>query len=294
MVFNKKKNSFVILAFLLPSLIGMLFFNLIPILSSFFISLTKWDIIGGLPEYLGFKNYMKLLQSEEFWRTFKNTFYFIILYIPLILVTSLTVASLLNARYKGIKFYRTLFYIPVITSWVAGALIWEWVLNPQFGVVNTLLGYIGIQGPGWLYDKNWAMPGIVIASIWKDMGFFGLILLSGLQGIDTTYYEAAEIDGANWWQKFRKITFPLLSPTIFFVIIISIINSFQLFPQVMIMTEGGPHGSTQVMVERIYRYAFEYYKMGYATSFAWVLFIIIFTATLIQFRVQKRWVTYDS
>ncbi len=294
MVFNKKKNYLVVFAFLLPSLIGMLFFNLIPIISSFFISLTRWDVIGGLPEYLGLKNYRNLLLSTEFWGAFQNTLYFIVLYIPLILVFSLIVASLLNTSYKGIKTYRTLFYLPVITSWVAGALIWEWVLNPQFGVLNTLLGYIGIQGPGWLYDEIWAMPGIVIASVWKDMGFFGLILLSGLQGIDQTYYEAAELDGATWWQKFRKITFPLLSPTIFFVVIVSVINSFQLFPQVMVMTEGGPHGSTQVMVERIYRYAFEYYKMGYATSFAWVLFIIIFTATIIQFRAQKRWVTYDS
>jgi multiple sugar transport system permease protein len=292
MIFSKKKR--IIIAFLLPSLVGMLFFNIIPILSSFVISLTRWDVIGGLPTFIGLENYRTLLQSEEFWRTLKNVLYFIVLYIPLILIASLMVASVLNTKYKGIKIYRTLFYIPVITSWVAGALIWEWVLNPQFGILNNILAYLGINGPGWLYDEYWAMPGIVIASVWKDMGFFGLILLAGLQGINKTYYEAAEIDGANWWQKFKKITVPLLSPTIFFVIIISIINSFQLFPQVMIMTEGGPHGSTQVMVERIYRYAFEYYKMGYATSFAWILFIIIFMATFLQFKIQKRWVTYDS
>jgi len=201
---------------------------------------------------------------------------------------------LLNNKFKGIKIYRTLYYIPVITSWVAGSLIWKIVLNPQFGVLNNLLKFIGLQGPGWLYDQSWAMPGIVLASIWKDVGFFGLILFSGLRGISPTYYEAAEIDGANSWQRFKNITLPLISPTLLFVIIISLINSFQLFPQVMIMTQGGPNGATQVMVERIYKYAFQYYKMGYASAFSWLLFIIVFAVTLVQMKLQKRWVHYES
>jgi len=294
MPFKRNGKRFIIILFLLPSLFGLNFFSLTPMVSSFFISLTDWDVISGSPKILGFSNYLNILQGEEFWRTLKNTLYFILLYIPLMLLTSLFVANLLNSKYKGITLFRAFYYIPVITSWVAGALIWKWVLSPQYGVINTILGYIGIVGPGWLYDEIWAMPGIVLASIWKDVGFFGLILLAGLQGINPTYYEAAEIDGANWWQKFRKITLPLLSPTIFFVIIISIINSFQLFPQVMIMTEGGPHGATQVMVERIYKYAFEYYKMGYASAFSWLLFIIIFIATLVQLKLQKSWVKYGT
>ena len=292
--YGKNSKRFTVIFFLLPSLFGLIFFSLTPMVSSFFISLTDWDVISGSPKILGFSNYLNILQGEEFWRTLKNTLYFIVLYIPLMLLTSLSVANLLNSKYKGIAMYRAIYYIPVITSWVAGALIWRWVLSPQYGVVNTILSYIGINGPGWLYDEIWAMPGIVLASIWKDVGFFSLILLAGLQGINPTYYEAAEIDGANGWQKFRKITLPLLSPTIFFVIIISIINSFQLFPQVMIMTEGGPHGATQVMVERIYKYAFEYYKMGYASAFSWLLFIIIFIATLVQLKIQKSWVKYDT
>ena len=201
---------------------------------------------------------------------------------------------MLNNKFKGIKIYRTLYYIPVITSWVAGSLIWKIVLNPQFGVLNNLLNFIGLQGPGWLYDHSWAMLGIVLASIWKDVGFFGLILFSGLRGISPTYYEAAEIDGANSWQRFKNITLPLISPTLLFVIIISLINSFQLFPQVMIMTQGGPNGATQVMVERIYKYAFQYYKMGYASAFSWLLFIIVFAVTLVQMKLQKRWVHYES
>lgn len=293
MISSPRRKFITIFLFLLPSLFGLVFFSLIPMGSSIMISLTEWDIIGGAPEIIGFNNYKQILQSEEFWRTLTNTLYFIVLYIPLILISSLGIASLLNNKFKGISVYRTLYYIPVITSWVAGALVWEWVLNPQFGIVNTLLSYLGINGPGWLYDQNWAMPGIVLASIWKDASFFGLIFLAGLQGIAPSYYEAAMIDGANSWQRFTRITLPLLSPTLFFVIIISIINSFQLFPQVMIMTEGGPHGATQVMVERIYRYAFEYYKMGYASAISWLLFILIFIATLVQFKMQQRWVNYD-
>jgi multiple sugar transport system permease protein len=172
-------------------------------------------------------------------------------------------------------------------------MIWRWLLSPYYGPINAVLGFAGLQGPGWLYDTVWAMPGIVLASVWKDMGFYGLIFLAGLQSISVGYYEAAEIDGATRWQRFRKVTLPLLSPTLFFVMIISIINSFQLFPQVMIMTQGGPHGSTQVMVERIYNYAFTYYKMGYATALSWVLFAIIFVVTFFQLRMQKRWVHYD-
>jgi multiple sugar transport system permease protein len=182
----------------------------------------------------------------------------------------------------------------VLTSWVAGALIWKWVLSPEYGVINNILSFIGIEGPGWLQDEKWAMPGIVLASVWKDIGFYGLILLGGLKNINPTYYEAADIDGANTWQKFKHITLPLLSPVTFFVIIICLIFSFQLFPQVMIMTEGGPYGSTQVLVERIYQYGFQYFKMGYASAYSWLLFIIIFVLTIIQFKLQRKWVHYDS
>lgn len=280
--------------FLLPSLLGLLLFSLIPIGSSLYLSLTEWDVIGGPPQFIKGDNYLNILKSEEFWRVLKNTLYFIILYLPLILISSIAVGTILNRKYKGIAIYRTLFFIPVLTSWVAGALIWRWVLSPEYGVINALLGYIGIKGPGWLYDKTWAMPGIVLASIWKDTGFFGLIMLAGLQGIDPTYYEAAEIDGAGRWGKLWKITLPLISPTIFFVTVISIINSFQLFPQIMVMIIDRNFAAGHVFVERIYQYAFKYYKMGYATAFSWILFLLIFLVTLLQFKLQKRWVSYDT
>ena len=153
---------------------------------------------------------------------------------------------------------------------------------------------MGIEGPGWLLDETWAMPAVVLVSVWKDMGFFGLILLSGMISIDRGYYEAAELDGAGAWTKFLRITLPLMTPSIFYVLIVSLINAFQLFPQIMIMTDGGPNGATQVMVERIYKYGFRYYRMGYAAAFSWILFVIIMVCTFIQMKGQKRWVNYDS
>lgn len=303
---SKVKHSFFdtirAFPFLLPSLTGMLVFYLIPIMISVLLSLTDW---GGLAKltingffrehFIGMDNYKSILTGGEFYSVLGNTCYYIILYIPLMLLASLGIATLLNKGYKGTGIYRVLYYIPVLTSWVAGALIWKWVLSPQYGIMNNLLSLVGIAGPDWLQDEHWAMPAIVLASVWKDMGFFGLILLSGLQGIDKGYYEAARVDGAGRWKQFVKITLPLLTPSIFFVLVIALINSFQLFPQVMIMTkDAGPNGATQVMVERIYKYGFRYFKMGYAAAFSWILFIIIFILTSIQMKLQKGWVHYDS
>lgn len=227
-------------------------------------------------------------------RTLGNTAEYIILYIPFMLAASLLVAYLLSQPRKGIGALRVIYYIPVLTSWVAASLIWKSVLSPQYGALNGILEIFGIEGPGWLTDEKWAMPAIVLVSVWKDMGFFGLILLSGIVGINKTYYEAASIDGANGWTKFIKITLPLLTPSIFYVLIVGMINAFQLFPQIMIMTGGGPNGATQVMVERIYNYGFRYYRMGYAAAFSWILFAIIMVFTAIQMKGQERWVHYDD
>lgn len=291
--------------FLLPSIMGLILFSAAPIIVSLALSLTKWngldkiDIFSGFGKFLsanwaGLANYADILGTHEFWEVLGHTLYFIVMYIPLILVASIAVASLLNSKFRGIAAYRVLYYIPVLTSWVAGALIWRWALSPEYGIINDLLRKIGIEGPAWLQSETWAMPGIVMASIWKDMGFFGLIFLGGLAGIDPSYYEAANIDGASGLQKMIKITLPLLSPVTFFVVIISVINSFQLFPQVMIMTAAGPNGATEVMVERIYTYAFRYFQMGYASAFSWLLFAIIFAFTTIQMKLQNKWVNYDA
>lgn len=287
--------------FLLPSLIGMLIFSMLPLIISALISLTDWNGLAKLTgpgffreHFIGLENYKKILTSAEFWRALGNTAEYIILYIPLMLAASLLVATLLSQARRGIGFFRVVYYIPVLTSWVAASLIWKSVLSPQYGALNGILSIFGIQGPGWLTDEKWAMPAIVLVSVWKDMGFFGLILLSGVVGINRTYYEAAELDGANGWVKFTAITLPLLTPSIFYVLIVGMINAFQLFPQIMIMTGGGPNGATQVMVERIYNYGFRYYRMGYASAFSWILFAIIMVFTAIQMKGQERWVHYDN
>ena len=279
----------------------MLIFSVLPLIISGLISLTDWNGLAKLTapgflqeHFIGLENYKKILTSTEFWRTLGNTAEYIVLYIPLMLAASLLVATLLSQTRRGIGFFRVVYYIPVLTSWVAASLIWKSVLSPQYGALNGILSIFGIRGPGWLTDEKWAMPAIVLVSVWKDMGFFGLILLSGVIGINNTYYEAADLDGANGWVKFTRITLPLLTPSIFYVLIVGMINAFQLFPQIMIMTGGGPNGATQVMVERIYNYGFRYYRMGYASAFSWILFAIIMVFTAIQMKGQERWVHYDN
>ena len=183
--------------------------------------------------------------------------------------------------------------MPVVSAWVAVALIWKWLLNPRFGLFNYLLSLLGIVGPNWLFDPKWAMPAIIMTSVWKDIGFVMVMFLAGLQSIPHEYYEAADLDGASSWQRLRYITLPLLSPTTFFVIIMLLINSFQVFDQVWIMTEGGPAGATMVLVEQIVKNAFSYSRMGYASAMSWVLFAMVFVVTVIQNRFQQNWVTYD-
>ncbi len=286
--------------FMLPSIVGMIVFSFLPIVISIVVSLTDWNGLDKLnaqtlgERLCGLENYGAILRSTEFWNVLGHTVYYIVLYIPLVLVMSLFIASILNRNMKGIGVFRVLYYIPVLTSWVAASLIWKWVLSPQYGVINQLLRYLGVRGPEWLTDKFWAMPAIVLASVWKDMGFYGLFLLSGLKAIDTGYYEAAQMDGAGKVRQFFSITLPLLTPSMFFCVIMALINAFQLFPQVQIMTEGGPNGATQVMVERIYTYGFKYFRMGYAAAYSWLLFVIIFVLTLVQMKLQKRWVYYES
>ena len=287
--------------FLTASLIGFAIFYFAPMVISVVISLTDWNGLDRLlapgfmeEHFIGLDNYKAILTGAEFWKVLKNTLVYIVLYIPLMLTTSTAIAALLSRQRRGVGAFRVLYYIPVLTSWVAASLIWKSLLSPQYGAMNGILAFFGMEGPGWLTDEKWAMPAIVLVSVWKDMGFFGLILLSGMIGIDRTYYEAAEIDGAGSWTRFLKITLPLLTPALFYVLIVSLINSFQLFPQIMIMTDGGPNGATQVMMERIYKYGFRYYRMGYASAFSWILFIVIMVCTAVQMRGQKRWVNYDT
>lgn len=294
------------LPFLLPSMVGFTLFSILPMITQLFISVTDWDGLseltlfsdfGGFMQqfYVGLQNYVEIFTSKELYQVLGNTLWFIVLYIPLMLVAAMAVALVLNSKIRGVGFLRVVYYIPVITSWVAGALIWKWALSPQYGIINSLLGLLGIDGPNWLQSSQWAIPAIVLASVWKDMGYFGLMLMAGLQGINRQYYEAAAIDGAGKVKQFFRITLPLLTPTLFFIMIISLISSFQLFPQIMIMTpDGGPGGATMMLVERIYKYGFRYYEMGYASAYSWILFAILLVLTGIQMKLQKKWVNYDD
>jgi multiple sugar transport system permease protein len=289
---NKKKSQFFwILLFLSPSLIGLIFFVGIPIISSFGLTFFKWDLITP-PEFVKFANYSRLIADANFWSSLKHTLQFIIGYIPFVLITSLSAALLLNEKLIGKKLLRTAFFTPVVSAWVAVSLLWMWIFNPKFGLLNYLLSLIGIAGPSWLFDPSWAMPAIILTSVWKDTGFFMVMFLAGLQNIPEIYYEAAKIDGAGRFKRFFNITLPLLAPITFFVMIMALINSFQVFDQVWIMTQGGPAGSTSVVVEQIVKNAFSYSRMGYAATISWALFLLVFLSTLIQTWAQKRWTNF--
>lgn len=286
------KKYLMVSAFLLPNLLGILIFIGIPIISSLILSFTDWNLIGSA-KFIGIKNYISIFKDKNFWSALGHTLYYIAGYLPFVMIISLSIAVILDRKLKGITIFRAIYFLPVISSWVAVSMIWKWLLNPQYGIINYMLSLIHITGPAWLQDPKWAMPAVIMASVWKDIGFVMVIFLAGLQGISEEFYEAAEIDGASSWQKFTKITVPLLMPTTFFVLIISLINSFQVFPQIWIMTQGGPAGATSVLVEQIYNNAFSYFKMGYASALSWILFAIIFVFTFIQSKLQKRWVGYD-
>jgi len=281
----------IILLFILPSFVPLLAFRLLPMVASVGISGLEWNLISP-PRWVGGDNYANVLTDPTFHRGLRNTLYYIAGYLPLVYFGALAVALLLNRGVRGIAFFRGLYFLPVLTSWVVVALLWKWILNPQVGIVNYALGLVGIDGPGWWTDPAWAMPSIILASAWKDLGFIMLILLAGLQGISEDMYEAARVDGAGAWQRFRHVTMPLLTPATFFVAVLALIGGFQVFDQVWVMTEGGPAGSTTVVMEQIYSNAFRYGLMGRAAAMSWVLFAIILTATLLQFRHQRRWVHY--
>ncbi len=289
---NRFSKAVVIIGFLLPSLAGLFLFQLIPMLSSAVISFTNWDLLTPA-KFVGVDNYTEALQDEKTLTSLMNILQYILGYLPSVLAFGLLFAVLLNRKLRGIKLYRIFIFVPVITSWVAVSIVWRWLLNGQSGLINYLLSLIGIQGPVWLQDFVWAMPSIIAVSVWKDIGYVTVILLAGLQDISEDYYEAATIDGAGGFQQFFRVTLPLLTPSIFFVLVISLINGFQLFDQVLVMTGGGPAGQTSTLVQQIYGNAFQSYKMGFASAQSWILFVIIFAVTIVQQQLQKRWVTYD-
>jgi multiple sugar transport system permease protein len=271
--------------------VPLLLFMVGPMLASIGISFLRWDLLSPAT-WVGTSNYRGLVHDAAFHAALVHTLAFIAGYLPLVLVGGLGLALLLNQRLPGSSFFRTIYFLPVVTSWVVVALLWKWLLNPGTGVVNYALGLVGIDGPGWWVDPTWAMPSIILASAWKDVGFVMVILLAGLQAIPEEYYEAASLDGAGRWSRFRHVTLPLLSPALFFVVVISLINNIQVFDQVWVMTGGGPTESTTVVMQQIVKNAFSFGRMGYAAAMSWVLFALILVVTVAQFRLQRRWVHY--
>jgi multiple sugar transport system permease protein len=289
---NERREGWAALFFLLPNAIGFFVFSAIPIIASLVVSFFDWDLLLGA-KFNGLMNYTQLLTDDVFHASLFNTLYFVIVSVPLSVAISLVVAMLVNQPLRGMTFFRAVFLLPYITLTVAISLVWKWLYLPDVGLINQILGFFGIHGPAWLTSPIWAMPAVIILSIWKSFGYNMVLFLAGLQGIPENLYEAAAIDGATGWNRFRYVTLPLLSPVTFFVVVISTIGSFQVFDQALVMTQGGPGVSTTTLVLYIYQVGFQSFHMGYASAVAWVLFAIVFVFTLIQFWFQRRLVTYE-
>lgn len=281
--------------FLLPGLAGLSLFVIYPIISSFWLAFQDWNLLSP-PEFIGLGNFQELMGDAGFWGALRYTLTFIVLYVPLVFVLGLALALFLNRKLPGMLLVRTSTFLPVVASWVVVSLIWKWIFNPSYGMVNSVLSTFGITGPAWLFEPQTAVYAMVITSVWKDVGYIALLYLGGLQNISESYYEAARIDGASRWRCVRHITLPLLTPTMFFVAITLLINYFQMFEQVwlMPMRDSAADRQVEVIVTEVVKNAFTYNRMGYASAMSWVLFVLIFVITIVQLRLQKRWVYYES
>jgi multiple sugar transport system permease protein len=279
--------------FILPVVIGVLGFYLIPIGVSLYTSFTNWD---GLTAHrlIGFDNYERILLNDQVYRkVLGNTLYYVAGHIPLTILVALGLALLCHRPMRGVTWYRASYFTPAITNVVAIGLVWSYFYAPKVGVLNGLLALVGIEGPSWLADVRWAMPAVILLSVWQGVGYPMVILLAGLNGIPEMYYDAAKIDGAGAWQRFRHVTLPLLTPVFFFLIITQFISSFQVFGSIFVLTHGGPANATNVYSYYVFQNAFQFSKMGYAAALAWLLFLIIATITVLQWRLQKHWVFYN-
>jgi multiple sugar transport system permease protein len=283
-----------VLFFVGPSLVGLLVFTVVPILASLVLTFHDWNLLRP-PTFVGLDNFRALLADRAFWNALGTTLSFIALYVPGVFVLGLALALLLNQRLRGMVLVRGATFVPVVASWVVVSLIWKWIFNPAYGLINPALAGLGIEGPAWLFDARTALVAMVITSIWKDVGYIGVMYLGGLQSIPEQLYEVARIDGADGWRRLRFVTLPLLTPTMFFVVVILLINTFQVFEQVwlMPMRDSAADRQVEVIVTQVVTNAFSYNRMGYASAMSWVLFVLIFAVTLVQLRLQKRWVHYE-
>jgi multiple sugar transport system permease protein len=286
----KRREAITFYLFISPWLLGFLFFTLGPMLLSLYTSFTQWDLLTS-PVWIGLENYVQAFADERFYQALKVTAIYTLLFVPLDLAGGLLLAMLVNARLRGMRVFRTVFYLPTVFSGVVFVVVWLWMLNPRGGMINLLLAQIGVAGPKWLMDPHLALYSLVLMSFW-GWGRSMVIFLAGLQTIPGELYEAASIDGATSRQQFIKITLPLLTPTIFFNLVLSVIFTFQTFTSAFVATDGGPLDATLFLVLYIYRQAFQFLNMGYASALAWILFAIILVLTLVVVRSQRFWVFY--
>lgn len=278
--------------FALPVITGFFLWTVGPTIASFILSLARWPTVGS-PEFIGLGNYVQLFGSDNLFRkSLGVTTYYALGSIPLVIIAAFIVAMLLNQKVRGQSIFRTVYYLPSVVPAVAGAVLWLWLFNPNFGLLNYILSIFGLPPLMWIYDEIQVVPSFIVMSIWA-MGGTMLIFLAGLQGVPNSLFEAIEIDGGNWWDKFRHITVPMMTPVIFFNLVMGVIGSFQIFNQAYIMTDGGPNNASLFFVYYLYLNAFRYGKMGYACALAWILFLTILGLTLIVFKSSSYWVFYE-
>lgn len=279
--------------FISPMVIGNILFLTAPIVVAFFLSLTDWTIMKDW-KFIGLSNYIQAFNEDPlFWKTVFNTLYFTVVFVPLNIVLTLSLALLLKEPIKGVGFFRTAMFTPVVTSVIVWAVVWQYILQTENGLINAVLELFGITGPAWLYDLKLAMPVIVIVTLLKGFGINMVIFLAALNDVPTMYYEAAKLDGAGRWSMFRNVTLPLIAPSLFMVVILTMIASLKVFGQIYILTQGGPNMSTYVFVYYIYVKAFRMFEFGYASAISFILFLIILGLTLAQWSLRKRWVHYE-
>ena len=275
-----------------PWIIGFLLWTLGPMIASFGLAFTEWDLFSPA-RWVGLENVNEMLKDPLVGKALKVTTLYALVSVPLSIFFGMSLALLLNAKIRGLRFYRTAFYLPSVLSGVAVALLWRWLFSPEFGLINLMLSYVGIQGPSWLGDERWALPSLVMMSVW-GVGASTIIYLAGLQGIPTDLFEAAEVDGAHGWDRLIHITLPMMTPVLFFQLVVGFIAALQVFTQAYIMTNGGPNNATLFMILYLYRSAFQFFRMGYASALAWVLFAYILVLTVLIFRSSSSWVYYEG
>ncbi len=275
--------------FILPAILGTFIFIIIPVVCSFSLSFAEWDLLNPV-KFVGIRNYLEIFHMDLFWKILINTVVFALSTSILGVIIPLILASVLNSKIRGSEFYKGAYFLPFITPMVVIGIVWSWIFDPNIGLLNQILN-IHIN---WLYDSRYAMPALIIVSVWKLIGYNMIIFLSSLSSVSQSLFEAAKIDGANSFQVFKNVTVPLLSPSIFFVVIITAISSFQIFDLIYLMTQGGPFDSTNVLVYAIYKEAFEYFNVGRASAIAYVLFVIILVLTLIQWNLRKKLVYIEE